>query len=328
VFQRTLRNRTLLSFGSSFLSSNSFRTFYPIQSSFCSVTPSSATATAKKENTSSFTEQNNIPSIKDEAGLKRMKEVLDRIHLYNKQLGDHPFWKFLGDESIPAKKRLSFLPYMTYFTMTFADILDTYMKIENPKTDLEYMVNKFCGEDDFHYNFIFSDLKTLGYTLDRYGTFDGVCRHLWGNDSREVRQLMYTWIAACQKSKDPLLSLIIFETLEAGMYYIFTVAYGSCCKGKDGIKNLDYFGDIHIGLEQKHEITKWFEVKQKKLEVKPLEAYPLSKETKPIAEEVVDDIFKGFHGMYNCFLRVGTAPETIRPEKYIVKGTPPIDQFP
>jgi len=112
------------------------------------------------------------------------------------------------------------------------------------------------------------------------------------------------------------------------MYYIFTVAYGSCCKGKDGIKNLDYFGDIHIGLEQKHEITKWFEVKQKKLEVKPLEAYPLSKETKPIAEEVVDDIFKGFHGMYNCFLRVGTAPETIRPEKYIVKGTPPIDQFP
>jgi len=257
-----------------------------------------------------------------------MKELNVKIQEYHKKLADHPFWKFLGDESIPARKRLSFLPYMTYFTMTFADILDTWMKIENPKTEVELAVNRFCNEDDFHYNFIFSDLKTLGYTQDRYGAFDGVCRHLWGNDSREVRQLMYTWIAATQKSKDPTLSLIIFETLEAGMYYIFTTAYGSCCKGPGGVPNLDYFGDIHINLEQNHEVTKWFDVNQKKLEKKPLEAFPLSAETQKVAEEVVRDIFKGFEGMYNVFLRTGTAPDNIQPEKYIVKGYPSIDRFP
>ena len=40
-------------------------------------------------------------------------------------------------------------------------------------------------EDNFHYNFFLNDVeKVLGYTLDRFGSYAAVLRHIWGDDSK------------------------------------------------------------------------------------------------------------------------------------------------
>ncbi len=75
--------------------------------------------------------------------------------------------------------------------MTFADVADN--RILKPQTELEERINAFSNEDNFHYNLFLHDVElVMGYTLERYGSYASVMRHLWGDDSKAVRKLLYT----------------------------------------------------------------------------------------------------------------------------------------
>ena len=189
----------------------------------------------------------------------KYQEVLDVINERRLTISKHPFFAYLGDETIAPERRLQFMPYWTSYAMGFADILDSWIRIENPKNELEERVNVFASEDNFHYNFFLHDVeKVLGYTMDRYGSFEGIVRHLWSDETKTVRQYYYEWASQVTKYNDPIVTLTTFETGEAGLKDIFEVAFTRVHLPENGLKELKYFGLEHVELEINHTVTAWF----------------------------------------------------------------------
>ena len=102
--------------------------------------------------------------------LVKFQEVINVIQEKRLELSEHKFFEFLRDESIPERRRMTFVPYWTFYSLTAADILDSWIRIPEPKNDLERRINAFIGEDNFHYNFFLHDVETvLGYSVDKFG---------------------------------------------------------------------------------------------------------------------------------------------------------------
>ena len=215
------------------------------------------------------------------------QEVIDVIEERKEELSQHKLFKYMADESIPAKRRMQFVPYWTYFAVSAADLTDAWIRIPDPQTELERRVNVWIDEDNFHYNFFLHDVENvLGYTLDRFGSFGAVLRHLWGDDSKAVRMLIYAWGSGVKKSKDPLVILASFEAMEAGLQHLFEVTYNKISKGKN---DFEYFGQTHVELEAGHTVASWSEDGDQPY--RPLAIYEVTEETKKLCLEVVEDLF-------------------------------------
>ena len=220
------------------------------------------------------------------------QEVMDVIEEKQLELSQHDFFKYLADDSIPASKRIQFVPYWSYFALAAADVLDSWLRIPNPQTELERRVNIFIDEDSFHYNLFLHDVENvLGYTPSRFGSYGAILRHLWGDDSKAVRMLIYAWGAGAKKSKDPMVALASFEAVEAGLKDIFEITYSKLFKGKDGYPGLKYFGQTHVDLETNHTVTGWFKEEDEQPSMLPLTSFEITNETKQFSLEVVEDMF-------------------------------------
>ena len=100
----------------------------------------------------------------------KFEDVVTVIEQKRLELSGHAFFSFLRDESIPETKRMSFIPYWTYYALSFADILDSWVRIPEPKNELEHRINVFVNEDNFHYNLFLHDLEeVLDYSLKKFG---------------------------------------------------------------------------------------------------------------------------------------------------------------
>ena len=209
----------------------------------------------------------------------KYRDVLDVIEKWQETLSKHPFFAYLADESISPKRRLQFMPYWTYFAVNGADILDNWIRIENPTSELEERVNTFVNEDSFHYNFFLHDLeKVLGYTLDRYGSFEAVVRHIWSDETRTVRQYSTEWAFQVSKYNDPVVTLATFEATEAGLTDLFEVAFAHVYLPDNGLKQVKYVGPEHVSLEANHTVTGWFS--DEDAPVRPLDDLEITEEQK------------------------------------------------
>ena len=218
------------------------------------------------------------------------QEVIDAIVQRRLAISKHNFFAMLSDETVPVRKRMQFIPYWTYFAMTFADIVDNWIRIPEPQTELEERINTFADEDSFHYNLFLHDVETvMGYSPDRFGSYTAIMRHLWGDDSKAVRMLLYTWIAAIKNTDDPMVKLASIETIEAGLKDIFEVTFTKVYSGKDNLPELKYFGLTHVELEVNHTQTSWF--KDGDEPFRPLASYEISEETRNSCLDVVNDMF-------------------------------------
>ena len=219
------------------------------------------------------------------------KEVMEVIEAKQTNLSRHELFKYLADESIPAAKRAQFVPYWTYFALAAADVLDSWFRIPNPQTELERRVNQFIDEDNFHYNLFLHDVENvLGYTPGRFGSYGAILRHLWGDDSRAVRMLIFAWASASKRSDDPMVVLASFETVEAGLKDLFETTFTKIFNGMNGLPDLQYFGQAHVDLEQHHTVTAWFQEEDNGGSV-PLTSFEITEETKRISLGVVEDMF-------------------------------------
>ena len=100
----------------------------------------------------------------------KFQEVIKVIEQKRRELSGHAFFNFLRDESILETRRMSFIPYWTYYALSFADILDSWIRITEPKNELEHRINAFVNEDNFHYNFFLHDLEVvMDYSLKKFG---------------------------------------------------------------------------------------------------------------------------------------------------------------
>ena len=218
------------------------------------------------------------------------QEVIDVIEEKRLELSHHELFKFIADESIPASKRMQFAPYWTYFALSAADVIDNWIRIPNPQTELEYRVNVCIEEDDFHYNLFIHDVESvLGYDQSRFGSYEAVLRHLWGDESKAVRMLIYAWVSGVKRSNDHMVALASFEAGEAGLKDFFHVTYDKIFNGKDGYPDLKYFGQTHMDLEANHTLLKWF--KDEDTALRPLASYQISEETMSYCLDIVEDMF-------------------------------------
>ena len=187
------------------------------------------------------------------------RDITSQLETKVEELFQQPFFLRLSDESIPLLRRMTFTPYWTYFAMGFADACDTWFAIKNPQNELEERVNMYVAEDSFHYNFFLHDVeKVLGYTLDRYGSYAAVMRHVWGDDTRAVREYIYGWLDCVNRYKDPVVTLATFEAVEMTLKPIFTTIYKYVYLPESGLKGLEYFGQKHVELEANHSQFSWF----------------------------------------------------------------------
>ncbi len=225
----------------------------------------------------------------------KFEEVIRVLEQKRLELSTHKFFSFLKDESIPVSRRMTFVPYWTFYAMSFADILDNWLRIPNPKNEMEQLVNTYVEEDNFHYNFFLHDVESvLGYTLERYGSYEAVVRHIWGDDSKTVRQFVYTWASLAKRYDDPIVVLASFEAAEAGLKDIFEVAYEHVyMQGREGgLKDLQYFGKTHVELEMNHTMTSWFAEGEQPH--RPLAEYDISQETKEQSVAVVEEMMERY----------------------------------
>ena len=103
----------------------------------------------------------------------------------------------LADKSIPARQRMTFAPYWAYIALT--DLLDTWLYIHSQSQNRTVAACKL-EEDNFHYNLFLHDMdQVFGYTLDRFGSYSAVLRHMYGADSKAVRELVYARTVAATK---------------------------------------------------------------------------------------------------------------------------------
>jgi len=219
-------------------------------------------------------------------------EVISVIEEKRLELSKHKFFAMLSDESIPATKRMSFAPYWTFFALDAADVLDSWIWIQTPQNELERRINAFVEEDNFHYNLFLHDVEdVLGFTIDHYGSYAAVMRHIWGDESKAIRQLVYCWGAWAKKTNEPMVVLTTFEAIEAGLKDFFEVVYAKVFLAAEGkLKSLKYFGQTHVELEMNHTVTSWF--KEGEQPYRPLSEYSVTEEIKSLALEAVEDLFE------------------------------------
>lgn len=225
----------------------------------------------------------------DESHILLFADVISVIKQQQEKLSQHPFFKMLADKTIPPRQRMTFAPYWAYFALAGADLLDTWLYIPNPQTELEERINNFIEEDNFHYNLFLHDMdQVFGYTVDRFGSYSAVMRHMYGADSKAVRELVYAWTVAATKFDDPLITLATFEIIEAGLKDFFETVYTNVFLAEEEFKGLHYFGKKHVELEINHTLTSWFKGDNPLRPLAELEITPLQKEH---ALEAVDMMF-------------------------------------
>ena len=230
----------------------------------------------------------------------RYHQVLDHIEERRNELSKHPLFSFLADESIAPERRMQFAPYWTFFSMQAADIFTYWIRYENPRNPLEKRVNGLIKEDNFHYNLLFYDLKALGYTIDRYGTFEAVIRHLWSDKTHSIRQFYYYWAALTVMYRDdPIVTLTVFEAGEASISELLGTVYKNI-SSEGGLTELKYFGKEHVQLEMSHNMTAaaWFgkespeenfEAEVKEEEEGDLAGIEITEDQKELYIKVADD---------------------------------------
>lgn len=221
------------------------------------------------------------------------QEIIDDMEIKSDKIRSHPFMDFLRDESIPARRRMSFAPYLTYLAVSFADIVDTWLYVPNPTNELQERINIYVNEDDSHYNLLLHDIeKVLGYGIERYGSFTGVVRHLWGDDSRATREYVYGWLDCLNRYKDPIITLTTFEAFEIGAQPLIDAPYYHVYLPENGIKELLYFGQTHVDMEMNHTQFNWFDME--KPPVLPLGDIEITPEQKKRALEVSEEMYNRF----------------------------------
>ena len=225
------------------------------------------------------------------------QEIVTHMQQKSEKLRQHPLLDFIKDDAIPARRRISFAPYLSYIAMSFADVLDTWLLFPNPQNELEERINSHIQEDDYHYNLFLHDIESvLGLSLDDFGSYSAVMRHLWGDDSRAIRQYIYGWLDCVARYNDPIITLTTLEAMEAGAQALIGTT-SKLVKQDSELKELKYLGQAHVELEKNHSQFVWFD---EQATVPPLGHIEISGEQRDHALQITEEMFE----RYGCVMHI------------------------
>lgn len=207
-----------------------------------------------------------------------MHSIFDAIERRRVAFAQHPFIQFLGDDEIPATRRLAYAPYGSHFVLTFGEFNRNFLHEDEPKSPQQEMINKHAEEDQTHFAWFLHDLKVLGF--DAECRFTDVLRFLWSDDGKHARELGHYVISAARDAEAEL-RLVIIEALEAqGNVWLSATAQAASAHPKR--EELVYFSQHHLERETGHTIGS---------DVEEVRATTLPDALRPRAEELVNGIF-------------------------------------
>ena len=257
---------------------------------------------------------------------KQFSNIIDLIEKKRKIMFEtNPFFTTLMNESLSIEQRMLFAPYMVFFSCGGPDVITLLMYSEKDADNLNFIekkINAFINEDNFHYNFYLKDLQAMGYTIEKFGSVNGVIRHVFSEESIPVRKLVYSLSYYSRQNLDSLVRLTLCELIEAGLFDLFVTVYKKIIKQNNSpFAHLHYFGDTHVNLEMNHTVTSWFSGKES--DVSQIE---ISAQLFPVLIQAVEEVMDLFNEMYLAFNKIILAGDTIFPEKYKISSQPPINQ--
>ena len=226
-----------------------------------------------------------------------MKNISQKISQHKSALSEHPFCLYLRETDDISEVSLRFVPAMTFFVLGFRDILES-IRVDNPKTALEKMVNNHCDEDSEHWHWFIEDLDTLGMDTDYWGgSVSAILYSLWSPDQYIVRDLVYRVIHHVHASRSVHEKLIVIECLEAA-FAAFIESLNQLTQKAGMYKKLRYFGRNHYEQEADHTMGSWIDEKKASSDAIDIHMYDIRQKH---MLGVVADIFSGFNQVFSCW---------------------------
>jgi hypothetical protein len=175
-----------------------------------------------------------------------MNKVSLAIEIQKDAFSKHKFFTHIRNATLPLEERLSFLPGMSHFIMSFGDINKYVLPFASPKNELEEAINKHAKEDSNHWPWYITDLQQLDMNKSR--PFTETLQYLWSEELSASRKLTYDLIKLIA-GKDAKSRLVIIEVMEATGNIMFTtlneITSGTSLK-------LEFCGSLHASHESGH----------------------------------------------------------------------------
>jgi hypothetical protein len=222
---------------------------------------------------------------------------MERIRQYLADRGERfagrPLFGYLRDAKVEPAQRLAFIPSLTHFVMSFADLYRFFLVEKNPTGRYQELINAHLSEDVHHWKWFLNDLSTAG--LDPTVHFTDALRYIWGDATPKTRALTYG-ICKLSGGLSPLEKLVMVQCIETtGAVALGAVAFaGRDFEGKSG-KKLVYFGTHHVDTESEHTLEQESVRKDlddiKLSEAERVRCLAVVDEAFAYFEEFVDEIF-------------------------------------
>ncbi len=183
-----------------------------------------------------------------------MRHVLQVLDRRTEEFTQHPLYEFLRDTSVEPRQRLSFVPILAHFVMTFADLYGLVLREEPPRDKYQELVNAHTYEDGGHWKWFLTDLEKLGH--DPRVPFSDALRFVWSDATVRLRLLSYHMLHLAIGA-DSLHKLVLVHCIEAtGKITLRHIAPLGREIGAATGKNLVYFGPHHFETESSHTLEK------------------------------------------------------------------------
>ncbi|VEI18974.1 Uncharacterised protein [Serratia plymuthica] len=152
---------------------------------------------------------------------------------------NHEFFSYVRNTSLPLEERLSFLPHMSYFIMSFGDINKYVLPFPTPKDTLEEAINTHAKEDSTHWPWFLADLQRLH--MDKNSPLTHTLQYLWSEEMSASRKLVYDLMELIA-GKDAKFRLVVIEVMETTGNAVFT-ALSEITANSD--LKLEFCGPLH-----------------------------------------------------------------------------------
>ena len=181
-----------------------------------------------------------------------MKRVYRRIGERSTGFAEQPLFSYLRDAALPASKRLAFVPAMSHFVMTFADLYNLVLPELPARDRYDELVNVHLSEDSTHWKWFLADLTRAD--LDPHLRYTDALRLVWSDATIATRLLSYR-ICQLSGSASSLEKLVIVSCVEAtGKVGLEALATAGADLERAIGRRLLYFGRHHVETESRHTV--------------------------------------------------------------------------
>jgi hypothetical protein len=234
-----------------------------------------------------------------------MKLVERHVAKRQTEFGNHPFFADSRFGFQPPDS-LSFAPDITFWVMTFQDILRLNAALtQDPQ--IRRIVRHHRAEDAGHQLWFLEDLAAM-----KLGEPD--VRSLFGKRQTPTRDAAYALMSEVFRADDDRLRLVLVKTLESAGH-IFFGRVSAIVERAGWTKTLKYFSFSHLEVEKNHQV---FEEEISRI----VSAIRLPADVRAEAKQVVDRCYAAFSAMFDAFCTSEARPaNSVAPE---VAGRPPI----